>query len=621
MGLSPRTHYGTYTGNEFSRKSGIFENWVVSFRWDVETDCTNLNQGKWSAKLRLMVKVSGNRTVDHIEIPIGNASLYSSHPIGSSSGGFSPNGQWTEAYFEAIGTLPTGDSVVSGTYYKDHSESTYAKNAKKTAGNTQTHVSIYFTNIGLPVQGTIPSYEYGGIDYSSISTKSDLMISSTDKTLTVTYQYSAPYDMVTQIFVKNTNGQIVGSYEHNDDYNMAVTSHTFSGLTADTQYFVYVYVTCENGKQLTTSRSGRTKYTVVTSITLPNGATEVYVNENEEITVTPVVAPNDATNKRLAFSKSETDQYTINGGSSYTGTSAVLKGVFSSVSPYTIVVNAVAGDATSTFNVYVCRPATGVSSSITNKKLSPDETYKIEPVVFPSDSTDSQVTYAVTSALDKDGNTATPSSVATVTSDGLVTAVGEGTAVITLTLARRGISSTGTIINKDSVEGYFYLTVTNECSFEYLDAEVGYITSEYIDTVYGDLVFLREALNLYGERTPWEDVVSVDSFSTPQTSGYSTPVYEVATCLNTLEDCVDKIYTGTRGYAGKDPSDMEAADDIYDTSHTWEGLIDDAVLYTERWADYTETVLFLLIDEGVVKDYYGVLYIDYNWRKPTGGNT
>lgn len=621
MGISPRTHYGTYTGTEFTRKGGLFENWVVSFRWYVDTNCTRISQGKWSAQLKLMVKVSGNRTVDHIEIPIGNASLYSSHPKGSSSGGFSPNGQWSEAYFEAIGTLPTGDSVVSGTYYKDHSEYTSAKNAKKTAGNTQTNVSIYFTNIGLPVQGTIPSYEYGGIDYSGISTKS-FGLSTTGKTLTVTYQYSAPYDMVTQIFVKNSNGQIVGSYEHNDDYNMAATSHTFSGLTADTQYFVSVYVTCENSKQFQdNSKSARTKYTVVTSIALPNGATEVYVNENEEITITPVVAPSDASDKRLVFSKSASDQYTINGGSSYTGTSAVLKGGYASVSPYTIVATSNDKNATSTFNVYVCRPATGVSSSITNKKLSPAETYKIEPVVFPRGSTDSQVTYAVTSALDKDGNTVTPSSVATVTSDGLVTAVGEGTAVITLTLARRGISSTGTIINKDSVEGYFYLTVTNECSFEFLDTEVGYITSEYIDTVYGDLVFLREALNLYGERTPYEDVVAVDSFSTPQTSGYSTPVYEVATCLNTLEDCVDKIYTGTRGYAGKDPSDMEAADDIYETSHTWEGLIDDAYPYTERWADYTETVLFLLLDEGVVKDYRGVLYIDYDWRKPTGGNT
>ena len=160
--------------------------------------------------------------------------------------------------------------------------------------------------------------------------------------------------------------------------------------------------------------------TPVTSITLDR--TSVSLRTNETVTLTATVNPDDATDKTVTWSSSN----------SYVAT--VKDGVVTAVSPGTATITARAGDQTATCTVMVgATPVTGISLNKTSVSLKVNESVTLTATVTPADATDKTVTWS-------SSNTG----VATV-KNGVVTAVKAGTATITAKAGTKSATCTVTV--------------------------------------------------------------------------------------------------------------------------------------------------------------------------------
>ena len=141
-----------------------------------------------------------------------------------------------------------------------------------------------------------------------------------------------------------------------------------------------------------------------TSLRMKKGANKVLI---------PTVKPSNATNKEVTWTSSNKDVAYVNSSgkvSAYTPGEAV------------ITCKTKDGGYKATCKVVVYIPVTGVSLSPGFATLIPGETKTFKAKVKPSDATDTSVRWS-----------STDTSVAKVSSSGKVTAVGEGTATITVT--------------------------------------------------------------------------------------------------------------------------------------------------------------------------------------------
>lgn len=166
-----------------------------------------------------------------------------------------------------------------------------------------------------------------------------------------------------------------------------------------------------NGQELAFStKNGTVSVTVpVTSITL--NKTSATLKKGEKITLTSTVSPSNATNKSVTYTTSNSKVATVNSS-----------GVVTAVSGGTATITAKSGGKTATCKVSVTVTQTGISASgSTAKTVSEDSTLKLTVVKVPSDATDSYKTTW----------TSSNPSVATVSSDGTVKGVSQGTADIT----------------------------------------------------------------------------------------------------------------------------------------------------------------------------------------------
>lgn len=186
-----------------------------------------------------------------------------------------------------------------------------------------------------------------------------------------------------------------------------------------------------------------------TTATLSVGATQQ---------LTPTVAPANATNKAVTYSSNNTGVATVNG-------SGLITAVASGSATITVTTQDGAKTATSVITVNSSNVAvTSVSLSPTSATLSIGATQQLTPTVLPSNATNKSVTYS-------SNNTA----VATVNSTGLVTAVSNGTATITVTTADGNKTGTAAITVNTATGNYF--TIKNRWTNNYLydaGANVGY---------------------------------------------------------------------------------------------------------------------------------------------------
>ena len=181
-------------------------------------------------------------------------------------------------------------------------------------------------------------------------------------------------------------------------------------------------------------------YIPVTEISLDKDKLEMTEGDTETLTAT--VKPDDATDKTVTWSSSDE------------AIATVVDGVVTAITEGTVVITATAGDKSATCQVIVNKkfiPVTKVTLNKTSMVLIPGETETLKATVEPDDATDKTVTWSSSNER-----------VATVV-DGVVTAVSEGTAVITatagdksatcqVTVSKPVIPVTGLSIDKTELE-------------------------------------------------------------------------------------------------------------------------------------------------------------------------
>lgn len=174
--------------------------------------------------------------------------------------------------------------------------------------------------------------------------------------------------------------------------------------------------------------------------------------------LTPTVAPANATNKTVSYSSNNTGVATVNG-------SGLITAIASGSATITVTTQDGAKTATSVITVNTSNVAvTSVSLSPATASLSVGGTQQLTPTILPSNATNKNVSYA-------SNNTG----VATVNASGLVTAIANGTATITVTTADGNKTSTAAITVSTATGNYF--TIKNKWTNNYLydaGANVGY---------------------------------------------------------------------------------------------------------------------------------------------------
>src|SRR5699024_4982692 len=211
--------------------------------------------------------------------------------------------------------------------------------------------------------------------------------------------------------------EIVGSAERGEDGKAKVT---VDGLDANTDYATGTYQVSfsnENGEsEKVDVPSFKTKPIAVTGVTIAPKTASVDVDATTKLNST--VAPSTATNKSLSYKSSDEAVATVSSNGTVTG---VAEG------DVTITVTTQDGNKSDTATVTVKKAVvnvTGVSLNKTSATLDIDGTDTLTATVTPSTATNKAVSYSSSN-----------NDVATVDNNGKITAVGEGTADITVTTA------------------------------------------------------------------------------------------------------------------------------------------------------------------------------------------
>ena len=206
-------------------------------------------------------------------------------------------------------------------------------------------------------------------------------------------------------------------------------------------------------KTATCSVTVTKKVVAVESVTLDKSSLEL--NEGETATLTATVKPDNASDKTVTWSSSKTSVATVDANGKVT---AVAEG--------TATITAKAGDKTATCTVTVKKKVVAVESitlDITSTILNTGETLTLTATVKPDNATDKTVTWS-----------SNKTAVATVDANGKVTAVAEGTAIITANAGDKTATCTVMVMKTDiPVEGItldkYYLELT--------EGETGTITA------------------------------------------------------------------------------------------------------------------------------------------------
>ena len=188
-------------------------------------------------------------------------------------------------------------------------------------------------------------------------------------------------------------------------------------------------ITAKAGEKTATCTVAVKKNVVaVESITLDKSSLEL--TEGETATLVATVKPDNATNKTVTWSSSNASVASVDANGTVT---AVAEG--------TATITAKAGDKTATCTVTVKKSVVAVESvtlDITSTILNIGETLTLTATVKPDDATDKTVTWSSSN-----------SSVATVDANGKVTAVAQGTAIVTAKAGDKTATCTVIVMKTD----------------------------------------------------------------------------------------------------------------------------------------------------------------------------
>jgi uncharacterized protein YjdB len=199
--------------------------------------------------------------------------------------------------------------------------------------------------------------------------------------------------------------------------NDGIASVSGGVVTAKTLGTATITVTTADGNHTATCAVTVTPVPV-TSVTLNNSSTSIYAGNTETLSAT--VLPQNAGNKNVTWTSSDDAVAAVSSG-----------GVVTAKIPGTATITATsAADATKYAACAVtvlAVPVSGVTVSSLTANMIPDETINLIAAVFPANATNKGISW-----------TSNDSSVASVSSTGVVTAHAEGTATITATTADGG---------------------------------------------------------------------------------------------------------------------------------------------------------------------------------------
>ncbi|MBQ6302047.1 MAG: Ig-like domain-containing protein [Bacteroidales bacterium] len=234
--------------------------------------------------------------------------------------------------------------------------------------------------------------------------------------------------------------------------NESVATISYSGVvTAKSPGTATITVkTNDGGKTATCDVTVKAKVVSVTGVTLDKAS--LTLTEGETQTLVASVTPENATDKSLSWSSSNNSVATISSNGQITAVSAGTA---------TITVKTNDGGKTATCAVTVMAKTvsvTGVSLNNTSLTMTEGETQSLVANVTPENATDKSLSWSSSN-----------NSVATISSDGQVTAVSAGTATITVKTNDGGKTATCTVTVKAkviSVTGVsldkYYLTLTED---------------------------------------------------------------------------------------------------------------------------------------------------------------
>ena len=180
----------------------------------------------------------------------------------------------------------------------------------------------------------------------------------------------------------------------------------------------------------------------VESVTLDVSSLELA--EGETVTLAAIVKPDEATNKAVNWSSNNTNVATVS-------SSGVVSAKAAGNATITVKTND--GNKTATCVVTVVVPVTGVSLNYATLTLTEGQTQTLTATVSPSNATNKNVTWS-------SNNT----TVATVSTSGIVTAKAAGSATITVTTNDKGKKATCSVCVNSA-----YSTDGNENGYDYVD--------------------------------------------------------------------------------------------------------------------------------------------------------
>jgi len=192
-----------------------------------------------------------------------------------------------------------------------------------------------------------------------------------------------------------------------------------------------ITVTTQDGNKTATCNVTVTTPTVaVTGVTLNKTTTSIiYVGGTEQLT--PTVQPTNATNKSVTWSSSNNNIATVNSN-----------GLVTAVAAGTAIITVRTNDGNKTDNCFVTVTiaVTGVSLNKTSTSLNVGSTEQLTATIQPTNAINKNLTWSSSN-----------NNIATVSSSGLVTAVADGTATITVRTTDGGKTATCSVTVKLSI--------------------------------------------------------------------------------------------------------------------------------------------------------------------------
>ena len=212
----------------------------------------------------------------------------------------------------------------------------------------------------------------------------------------------------------------------------SVATVSSSGVvTAVSEGSATITVTTEDGSYTAACRvTVKRRVINVTGVSL--NKTSVTLTKGETSQLTATVSPSNATNPSVSWKSSSTSVATVS-------SSGLVKAADGGTA--TITVTTEDGNYTATCKVTVKVPVTGVSLDKTDLSLTEGDTYQLSATVSPSNATNKTVSWK-----------SSATSVATVSSNGLITAIAQGSATITVTTEDGGYSASCRVtVNKKTI--------------------------------------------------------------------------------------------------------------------------------------------------------------------------